>query len=534
MTGTLEVTTVTRGVEADLDGYTLLLAEIGGYAIASTGTLSLPEIPAGSHTVRLEALAHNCTVVGEHPRSVGLIGGEITRLAFAVTCSPTTGSVTVRVTTTGSPPDPGGYIARLNGAEPGRLLAGTDQATFSGVPVGDHTVSLTGFEPSCRATEGESRPVTVAAGVESELVFEIICPPLTGELEVSASTSGTQPDPDGYGISVDDGGPQLLGINGMLTVPDLLPGIHAVKLTDVSTQCRTEGENPKSVTIAGGQLAVVRFVVDCPPEPERHAGIVFGTMYLENALLDSVQTGALRVLSPDNILRELSGARTKKARFVVKLIGAGDSHVKNPDGTFSYEKWTALMDKFKAIDFSSYVDDGTILGHYVIDEPDVTTRWGGKVIPQATVESMAKYSKQLWPGMTTMVRALPSWLAKDPVTYTHLDAGWAQYTARRGNTAEWLSGEVGVAERLGLRMMVSMNVLNGGNGSSGIPGTSSRFSSMSAAELRAYGAALLSHPYVCGFLMWKYDAGYYGRADIQAAMTDLSKLARDHARTSCH
>jgi hypothetical protein len=265
-----------------------------------------------------------------------------------------------------------------------------------------------------------------------------------------------------------------------------------------------------------------------------HSGIVFGTFNMENSLLGSVHTGSLRAGSvASSFLPVLSDARAKGARLVIKLTGGSASHVKNADGTFSFTKWKALIDKARTVDFGPYVADGTIIGHYLIDEPNMAHRWGGKVVPQATIEAMAKYSKQIWPTMHTLVRVVPTWLASAPVTYTYLDAGWAQYTAVKGDAASWIAREASAAKSKGLGLIASLNVLNGGNGSSKIAGPESGKYSMSAAELRSYGSALLNQTYICGFFQWMYNSTYYGRSDIKSAMSDLSAKARTHVKTSC-
>jgi hypothetical protein len=266
-----------------------------------------------------------------------------------------------------------------------------------------------------------------------------------------------------------------------------------------------------------------------------YPGIAFGSFDMENQYLSSVHTGTVRGggLSPTNIVSLLSDARAKGARVVIKLCMGRDSYVKNSDGTFSLTKWKALVDRYKSVNLAPYITDGTIVGHFLIDEPSRASKWGGKIIPQSTVEAMAKYSKQLWPGMTTMVRVVPSWLKSAPISYTSLDAAWAQYAASKGNVGQWIGAEVAAAKSLGLGLAVGMNVLDGGNGSSGIPGwTSGRFG-MSASELRNYGTTLLNQSYACGFFMWMHDANYYGRSDMKSAMADLSAMARSHAKTSC-
>jgi hypothetical protein len=177
------------------------------------------------------------------------------------------------------------------------------------------------------------------------------------------------------------------------------------------------------------------------------------------------------------------------------------------------------------------------LGHYLIDEPHRTARWGGKIIPPATLEAMAKYSKEIWRDMPTFVRVIPSWLEKTAptITYTYLDAGWLQYETFRGNVTTVTATEVAAAKRKNLGLVVGLNVLDGGNGSSRIAGYSRGRYAMSATELRTYGTALLNPllTNVCGFYNWMWDSPYYGRADIKSAMKALSLKARTHAKTSC-
>ena len=262
-------------------------------------------------------------------------------------------------------------------------------------------------------------------------------------------------------------------------------------------------------------------------------GIVFASFDLPLTMLGTTHTGSYRTPDKISLLNTLSAGRAKGARLVLKLSGSADYHIKNSDGTFSFTKWKAMVDRFKAINFSSYLTDGTVLGHYLIDEPYLTSRWGGKQVPQSTVEAMAKYSKQLWPGMTTLVRVHPTWLSSSSITYTYLDAGWAQYAARKGDPTKWITSEAAAAKLKGLGLVVSLNVINGGNGTSGIRGTSSGQYSMSASELRSYGTALLNQTRACGFLMWQYSSTYFGRSAIKSAMSELSTKARNHVKTSC-
>ena len=263
-------------------------------------------------------------------------------------------------------------------------------------------------------------------------------------------------------------------------------------------------------------------------------GIVYGQINMSSSLLSSVHTGTTQaVASTSGMLPVIVQTKEKGGKLMLKLSGGSASHVKNADGTFSFTKWKTVVDRFRGVNLAPYIADGTIIGHYLIDEPNMAHRWGGKQVPQATIEAMAKYSKQIWPSMLTIVRVVPTWLASAPVTYTYLDAGWAQYTAVKGDPTRWVTAEVSAAKSRGLGLVASMNVLDGGNGSSGIRGYTSGKYSMSATELRSYGTVLLNQTYICGFYQWMYNASYYGRSDIKSAMEALSAKARAHTKTSC-
>ena len=308
----------------------------------------------------------------------------------------------------------------------------------------------------------------------------------------------------------------------------LLAGLVALGLTACEDRTGPPTPEAEPVDLDGLSLAVL-------DNRSPHPGLVFGSWDMESSYLSSVHTGWAQggPLDPSNILSRLSGARSKGGRVVIKLCKGRDSYVKNADGTFSLTKWKSLVSRYRNVNLGPYINDGTIIGHYLIDEPHRATRWGGKVISQATLEEMAKYSKQLWPSMTTFVRVVPSWLASSSVTYRHLDAGWLQYASGKGNASKLVSAETSAAKKKGLGLMVGLNVLDGGDGSSRIAGTKKGKYAMSATELRTYGSALLAESYVCGFFNWQHNSTYYGRTDVKSAMAELSKKAKAHAKTGC-
>ena len=265
-------------------------------------------------------------------------------------------------------------------------------------------------------------------------------------------------------------------------------------------------------------------------------GIVFAIMGMRGPAIAAPYNGSKYGVMPSYIISNLDAARARGARMIVELASGKDSNLQNADGTFSFTKWRALIDGFRRLNLNSYISDGTLMGHFLIDEPQNTVKWGGKAIPQATVELMAKYSKSIWPSLPTFARVAPSWLAQSSVSYVYLDAAWAQYVTRRGEVTRWITSEVAAAKTKRLGLAVGLNIINGGNGSSGLQGTRRGEYKMSATEIKNYGTALLNQSYACGFFSWSWlDGGeiYLARSDVKTAMIDLSRKAAAHVKTSC-
>jgi hypothetical protein len=225
---------------------------------------------------------------------------------------------------------------------------------------------------------------------------------------------------------------------------------------------------------------------------------------------------------PDTLLPRLATIRAAGARAVVTLVGAPNKYT-NADGTFNFALWKSRVDRYRTIDLSSYIDDGTIIAHYLIDQPNCASCWGGKAIPQDTVEAMAQYSKSIWPTLPTVARADATWLKGRTADYVYLDAGWAQFVARKGTAGTYLADNVAAAQAKGLQLIVGLNLIGGG----------ATGGQMTAAEIADYGATMLSSAYPCAFISYQYDATYLAPSDIQAAMATLQASAQSRSATSC-
>jgi hypothetical protein len=99
----------------------------------------------------------------------------------------------------------------------------------------------------------------LACGGEDRLAAALT----TGTLEVTTSTSGAEPDDDGYIVQMDAEPAQAIGANATLQTADVAPGTHSVQLGEIAPNCTVAAENPRTVTIVAGETATVDFAVTC-------------------------------------------------------------------------------------------------------------------------------------------------------------------------------------------------------------------------------------------------------------------------------
>jgi len=252
-------------------------------------------------------------------------------------------------------------------------------------------------------------------------------------------------------------------------------------------------------------------------------GIPVGIFGLPTSQLGSRYNGVLRILMAWQIRSELGAIKSRGGKIVINLAGS-PNYYKNADGTFSLSKWKARVDRYKNIDFNSYITDGTIIGHYLIDEPQDKSNWNGTQVSQATVEAMAKYSKQYWPKMPTLVRSSPDYMAAWSGTYQYLDGAWAQYLIRRWPDVDaYISKAVSKAKSKGLALVVGLNIVRG----------SPTGGYMTGSQIKTYGGKLLSDSYPCAFLSWTYRDSYLSQSSIKDAMSYLRSKAQNRPTKSC-
>jgi hypothetical protein len=166
----------------------------------------------------------------------------------------------------------------------------------------------------------------------------------------------------------------------------------------------------------------------------------------------------------------------------------------------------------------------TIIGLNLADDYGCTRCWGGTVITQAQIAEWAAYTRAKLPGIPLGVRVTPDWVAAHPALAPQLDYAWAQYATRKGDAQAYFDQAATIAERLGLRVVMGVNVENCYDAGS---------TPCSAADLTRFGTMAVSHPASCAFISWRYDEARWQQAEIREAWEALLAVARGRRAEEC-
>jgi hypothetical protein len=124
---------------------------------------------------------------------------------------------------------------------------------------------------------------------------DVTVPPTTGALEITTSTSGAEPDADGYVVQMDAGAAQAIGPAATLTMSGITESNHRVQLGEVAANCTVAGGNPRTVGIIAGETTTVSFAVTCSATPLLWQNMAGGAASSEYALVDVWGTSATDV-----------------------------------------------------------------------------------------------------------------------------------------------------------------------------------------------------------------------------------------------
>ncbi len=211
----LEITTVTTGDPMDPDGYVVTLDGVA-HPIGSNATLTLGDVSPGDHEVELQGLAVECTLTGPNPRPVTVNEGAPGQIILRISCLATPGSITVRTHTSGASLDLDGYrVALDNGA--GVAIDMNALVMFSNLPIGNHTLALSGVAANCSVQGENPQAVALTSRSGTDVTFDVAChTTVPGVLLLTSNRTGEdhifRMAPDGSGLA--DLTPSSEGSNG--------------------------------------------------------------------------------------------------------------------------------------------------------------------------------------------------------------------------------------------------------------------------------------------------------------------------------
>lgn len=263
------------------------------------------------------------------------------------------------------------------------------------------------------------------------------------------------------------------------------------------------GVVPDPVPATGGAFGIMTF----PPDPD---------------FISPWNAGMLSV-TPGNIIAQLNSALAAGHKVLINVNMAPNSDI-GGHNNFNFNAYRDTIAGFSGIDLSPYAS--ILLGVYTMDDVRVASRWGAP-IPDATLDEIARLWKVALPGILTYLRLDAVSMESNNFNWQYTDGAISQFTAARGPIGSYITKQQAAANRQGLRNMFSLNILNGGDGSSGILGTSNQGPTgegrweMTAAELLNYGLPMIAAGGDALF-MWRYRSSYPGRAGVAAALNQLA------------
>jgi hypothetical protein len=213
------------------------------------------------------------------------------------------------------------------------------------------------------------------------------------------------------------------------------------------------------------------------------------------------------------------------------------------DGVFDRAKWNARMATYNTAAIQDAVAkgaaDGTIVGNYVMDEPNVTgggdgNTWGPKgTMTKARVDSLCADVKQMFPTMAVGVAHNHDTFESDK-SYRVCEFLIDQYAHRKGDISTWRDEALALGRRDGHAIVFSLNTLSGGiqaarDGlwycspeTTGGRGTFDPNCKMTPQQIREFSRVL--GPAGCALLMWRYDDAMMANLDYQSAFRDVAAL----------
>jgi WD40 repeat protein len=153
----------------------------------------------------------------------------------------------------------------------------------------------------------------------------------SGTVEVTATTTGAEPDADGYTVTLGTES-MAIGVSETVTFWNVSPGAASAELSGLSFTCDVASDNPVSVTVTAGETATAGFDVSCPPPQlaffsDRQSDVDIFIMYSDGTQVSNLSnnpaTETFFAWSPDG----------SQILFVSDRDGNSELYVMDADGS---------------------------------------------------------------------------------------------------------------------------------------------------------------------------------------------------------
>jgi len=257
--GFIQVSVEVSGGDLDLDGFSVVVDGATRYFLSSNTSILLRDIDVGTHTLRLEQVAGNCTVTGEQPQSVTVEAGQTVGLTFHITCVVTGISVTAQATGTDVQDRFQVLVyetpVTVNSSPPITFDLDADSSMVVGrLPPGQYVVRLAAAGDNCVVANGNPDTVTVSPNTTTPVLFAIAC------------TTPVRPERIAFVVDTTIQGlmqhsVELTNVNGLETA--VLTGGHSpawspdgTRLAFSTAECLPDGYYYYYFTCTGGLFAI--------------------------------------------------------------------------------------------------------------------------------------------------------------------------------------------------------------------------------------------------------------------------------------
>lgn len=199
----------------------------------------------------------------------------------------------------------------------------------------------------------------------------------------------------------------------------------------------------------------------------------------------------------------LEASRAAGMRVLVALTG-GRRNFSDSRGCFSLERWKRALDRHDPRAIARFVEDGTIVGLYAMDEPH---DWEcGPTFEE--IDSACGYALSKWPNLPCGVNAPPGWLAHGRERLHHLGFLFTQYSLRRGDVQTWVDRQIADAGWFRGDLWLSIQVLK---------------PEMSAKQFELAGVVLCKVA-PRGVFLWKWSEAWFGQPAVRRSLEVVRKV----------